>query len=116
MSHKTLVTSNEVTNLLYIAATKPWYEDFMNSLPIAGIEERFVGGTLRYRMKDTAAEGKVKAKTGTLNGVTSLAGYAETKDGETLIFSVIINNHLDDTAYGLLDEIAVIIANYKRDS
>ena len=115
MSHKTLVTSNEVTNLLYIVQTKPWYEDFMNSLPVAGIEERFVGGTLRYRMKDTAAEGKVKAKTGTLNGVTSLAGYAETKDGETLIFSAIINNHLDDTAYGLLDEIAVIISNYKRE-
>ena len=116
MSHKTLVTSNEVTNLLYLAGTKPWYEDFMNSLPVAGIAERFVGGTLRYRMNGTAAEGKVKAKTGTLNGVTSLAGYAETKDGETLIFSVIINNHLDDTTYGLLDEIAVILANYKRES
>jgi serine-type D-Ala-D-Ala carboxypeptidase/endopeptidase (penicillin-binding protein 4) len=115
MSHKTLVTANEVTNLLYTAQTKPWYEDFMNSLPVAGIEERFVGGTLRYRMNGTAAEGKVKAKTGTLNGVSSLAGYVETKDGETLIFSAIINNHLDDTAYGLLDEIAVTIANYKQE-
>ncbi|QUW20584.1 D-alanyl-D-alanine carboxypeptidase/D-alanyl-D-alanine-endopeptidase [Sporosarcina sp. Marseille-Q4063] len=115
MSHKTLVTANEVTNLLYIAGTKSWYEDFVNSLPVAGKEERFVGGTLRYRMNGTAAEGKVKAKTGTLNGVTSLAGYAETKDGETLLFSAIINNHLDDTAYGLLDEIAMIIANYKRE-
>ncbi|WP_246231606.1 D-alanyl-D-alanine carboxypeptidase/D-alanyl-D-alanine endopeptidase [Sporosarcina jiandibaonis] len=115
MSHKTLVTANEVTNLLFIAQTKPWYDDFVNSLPVAGIEERFVGGTLRYRMNGTAAEGKVKAKTGTLNGVSSLAGYAETKDGETLIFSAIINNHLDDTAYGLLDELAVIIANYQRD-
>jgi serine-type D-Ala-D-Ala carboxypeptidase/endopeptidase (penicillin-binding protein 4) len=66
-------------------------------------------------MNSTAAEGKVKAKTGTLNGVSSLAGYVETKDGETLIFSAIINNHLDDTAYGLLDEIAVTIANYKQE-
>ncbi|MBO1913934.1 D-alanyl-D-alanine carboxypeptidase, partial [Microvirga sp. 3-52] len=74
MSHKTLVTANEVTNLLYLAQEKPWYEEFMNSLPVAGIEERFVGGTLRYRMNGTAAENKVKAKTGTLNGVSSLAG------------------------------------------
>ena len=54
-----------------------------------------VGGTLRFRMKETAAEGNVRAKTGTLNGVTSLAGYVETQDDEDLIFSVIINNHLD---------------------
>ena len=82
MSHKTLVTANEVTNLLYIAQTKPWYEDFVNSLPVAGIEERFVGGTLRYRMNGTAAEGKVKAKTGTLNGVASWQGMRKRKTGK----------------------------------
>lgn len=111
MSHKTLVTANEVTKLLYVAREKPWYPTFLNSLPVAGNEERFVGGTLRYRMKGTAAAGNVKAKTGTLNGVTSLAGYVETKGGEELIFTMIINNHLDDTAYELLDQIAVMLAS-----
>lgn len=115
MSHKTLVTANEVTNLLYAIQTKSWYPEFLNSLPVAGVEERFVGGTLRYRMKETAAVGNVKAKTGTLNGVTSLAGYVESKDGETLIFTVIINNHLDDSTYELLDQIAVMLANYQKD-
>ena len=112
MSHKTLVTANEVTKLLYAIQTKSWYPEFLNSLPVAGVEERFVGGTLRYRMKETAAAGNVRAKTGTLNGVTSLAGYVESKDGETLIFTVIINNYLDDSTYELLDQIAVMLANH----
>ena len=113
MSHKTLVTANEITKLLNNVQTKPWYPVFLNSLPIAGNEERFVGGTLRNRMTDTSAAGNVKAKTGTLNGVSSLSGYVETKDGETLIFSIIINNHLDEKTYEVLDQIAVILANHK---
>lgn len=115
MSHKTLVTANEVTKLLYAVQEKPWYPAFLNSLPVAGVEERFVGGTLRYRMKETAAAGNVRAKTGTLNGVTSLAGYVESKSGEGLIFTVIINNHLDDSTYELLDQIVVMLANHESD-
>ena len=114
MSHKTLVTANEVTKLLNSVQTKPWYPVFLKSLPVAGHDERFVGGTLRGRMKDTAAAGNVKAKTGTLNGVTSLSGYVETKDGETLTFAVIINNQLDETTYKVLDQIAVILSNHKE--
>ena len=115
MSHKTLVTANEVSKLLYTVQEKPWYPTFLNSLPVAGINERFVGGTLRYRMKETAAVGNVRAKTGTLNGVTSLSGYVDTNNGGNFIFTVIINNHLDDTAYELLDQIAVLLANYTHE-
>ena len=113
MSHKNLVTANEITKLLYSVQSKPWYPTFLNSLPIAGNDERFVGGTLRNRMKGTAATGNVKAKTGSLNGVTALSGYAETRDGETLIFSVMINNYLNDTTYEVHDKIAVVIASYQ---
>lgn len=109
MSHKTLVTANEVTKVLYSVQAKSWYPVFLKSLPVAGADERFVGGTLRYRMKGTTAEGNVRAKTGTLNGVASLAGYAESKDGEDLIFSIIINNHLDEKIYEVIDQIAVAI-------
>lgn len=110
MSHKTLVTTNEVTKLLYVAQEKSWYPAFLESLPIAGYDERFQGGTLRYRMSNTVATGKVRAKTGTLNGVTSLAGYVEKSDGDDLIFSVIINNHLDDSTYDVIDQIVVMLA------
>lgn len=59
------------------------------SLPIAGID-----GTLKNRMKKTAAYRRVRAKTGTLTGVISLAGYAETANKHTVAFVIINQNTL----------------------
>ena len=114
MSHKNLVTANEVTKLLYAAQTKSWYPAFLNALPVAGNEDRFIGGTLRHRMKGTAAAGNVQAKTGALNGVTALSGYVTTKDGELLIFSIMVNNYLSDKTVEVLDAIAITLANYQK--
>jgi serine-type D-Ala-D-Ala carboxypeptidase/endopeptidase (penicillin-binding protein 4) len=61
--------------------------NFQSALPVAGRS-----GTLAERMKGTAAEGRVHAKTGTLSNVRSLAGYATTLDGDTLVFAFMANN------------------------
>ena len=53
------------------------------SLPIAGVD-----GTLKSRMKDTFTQGNVRAKTGTLSRVISLAGYCKAANGHTLCFSI----------------------------
>lgn len=63
----------------------------VESLPIAGID-----GTLKKRMKNSVAEGWVRAKTGYLDGVVSLAGYAGKKDGEVLTFSFLYNGPRDE--------------------
>lgn len=63
----------------------------LESLPIAGID-----GTLKKRMKDTPAQGFVRAKTGYLNGVVSLAGYAGRRDGSILTFSFLYNGPRDE--------------------
>ncbi len=60
---------------------------FVESLPIAGRD-----GTLAARLMKTPAEGRVRAKTGTVDNVRAIAGYVETADGETLVFSMIANN------------------------
>lgn len=60
---------------------------FRRSLPIAGVD-----GTLRNRMKGTAAEGRVFAKTGTVSGVSNLAGYVETESGRNLAFVILCQN------------------------
>lgn len=54
------------------------------SLPIAGED-----GTLKKRMKDSSAHLNVRAKTGTVTGVSSLAGYALASNNHMLVFSII---------------------------
>jgi D-alanyl-D-alanine carboxypeptidase/D-alanyl-D-alanine-endopeptidase (penicillin-binding protein 4) len=41
---------------------------------------------------NTAAEGKIQGKSGTMSRVKSYAGYAQTRSGKTLIFTIIVNN------------------------
>ena len=59
----------------------------MSVLPIAGVD-----GTIRNRMKGTAAQGNVHAKTGTLVMARSLSGYVTTANQRMLIFSFLCNN------------------------
>lgn len=83
---------NKVNSDLYIRLLKYMYDDvntfdyFYASLAIAGID-----GTLRNRMKGTEAEKNVHAKTGTLNSVSTLAGYAVTRDLELVLFYIAMN-------------------------
>lgn len=113
MSHVNLIPSNEVTNLLVAVQNEPWYKTFLSSLPVAGISDRFTGGTLRNRMKTEPTVGNVKAKTGTLTAVSALSGYATTKDGELLTFSILINNDLAAVT-PIEDQIATAIASYTK--
>lgn len=61
------------------------YDTILHSLPLSGIS-----GTMKNRTKNSAAYKKVYAKTGTVKGVCTLAGYAQAANGHTLAF-VILN-------------------------
>ncbi len=77
--------------------------EFVTSLPIAGID-----GTLKNRMKEGPAERWVRAKTGFLTGVVSLAGYAGRRDGTVLPFVLMYNGSADENKVrALFDQIAV---------
>ena len=67
------------------------YPAFISGLPIAGVD-----GTLKKRMKNSRAEGWVRAKTGYLDGVVSLAGYAGRQNGDVLTFSFLYNGPRDE--------------------
>ena len=77
-----------------------------DDLPVAGKT-----GTLRKRMKGTAAEGKIRAKTGTLNDVSALAGFATAASGEELTFAFVINGTLA-SSMTLGDQLGVALAQY----
>lgn len=74
----------EVAFLRYAYSNKDIYAYLYPALPIAGKD-----GTLEKRMKQTHAAGNVHAKTGTLTGISSLAGYCTAANGHELCFSII---------------------------
>jgi serine-type D-Ala-D-Ala carboxypeptidase/endopeptidase (penicillin-binding protein 4) len=99
-----LVTPRATVQLLRFDYRQPWGADYISSFPIAGID-----GTLETRMQGTAAAGRISAKTGGLDHVRALSGFATTVGGERLVFSMFGNNnpqHGRDSAIAI-DLIAV---------
>ena len=98
-----LVTPRAVVNCSIISSISPGARTFP-TFPIAGVD-----GTLENRMKDTPASGLIQAKTGGLDHVHALSGFATTLRGEYLVFTIFGNNNpqhgRDSTA--AIDAIAV---------
>ena len=69
--------------LLYARQRTNIYGHLYPSLPVAGED-----GTLRSRMRGTKAQYNIHAKTGTLEGVITLAGYATSSEGHELAFAI----------------------------
>jgi len=83
---------------------------FYRSLPL-------VGDGMRTRMTETAAYGRLRAKTGTLTGVSALSGYVTTAGGEELAFSLMVN-HSPSTARAraVQDSVGAWLADWVRDA
>ena len=82
------------------------YKPFYDALPIAGID-----GTLQYRMKKGKAFNNVHAKTGTVTGVSSLAGYVKNSAGDMIAFVIINQNILNGKdARNFQDKICELLA------
>ncbi|MCW5588770.1 MAG: D-alanyl-D-alanine carboxypeptidase/D-alanyl-D-alanine-endopeptidase [Legionellales bacterium] len=69
------------------------HNEFIDALPISGMD-----GTLRGRMQSPEIRSRVKAKTGTMKGVSNLSGYVFTHNNHVLVFSIMINNFVGKTA------------------
>ena len=74
----------EIQMLRYAYRNANIYLHLYPSLPVAGVD-----GTLKSRMKNVFTLGNVRAKTGTLAGIISLAGYCTASNGHRLCFAII---------------------------
>jgi D-alanyl-D-alanine carboxypeptidase/D-alanyl-D-alanine-endopeptidase (penicillin-binding protein 4) len=110
LSRMDQIAPDQLASLLGAARSRPWFPSWYEALPIAGKADRMVGGTLRNRMRGTAAEGRVHAKTGSLTGVSGLSGYVDTVSGERWVFSMVTNNSIGVNVKGLEDAVAVRLA------
>ncbi|MBU0973329.1 MAG: D-alanyl-D-alanine carboxypeptidase/D-alanyl-D-alanine-endopeptidase [Proteobacteria bacterium] len=110
LSRYNLTTADAVTGLLAAAYADPSVSPFfIKALAIAGRD-----GTLKERMKETPAQGVLKGKTGSMEGISALAGYTTTAAGDPLAFTMIMQNIAGPPgkARDLQDRLAVLLTTF----
>lgn len=87
LSRYNLLSPMQLSKLLYFAYhNKTVSSAFINALPIAGID-----GTMKYRLTDQRHGSRIHLKTGSMTGITALAGYLRTKHNGTVSFVIMVN-------------------------
>ena len=88
LSRRNRMTTRAITDLLTTMYSRfDIGPDFMSSLRVMGAD-----GVLSKRLIKSPARGKVRAKTGSLRGVSTLAGYIENQTGQKFAFALFLNN------------------------
>jgi D-alanyl-D-alanine carboxypeptidase/D-alanyl-D-alanine-endopeptidase (penicillin-binding protein 4) len=112
VSRYNVVTGGQIVALLrYLSAREDLAGTFEAALPVAGVD-----GTLERRMRGTAAEGRARAKTGTLQGVSSISGYVPSAEGERLVFSLMMEFFVGPSAprQAVQDSVVAALARFRR--
>jgi serine-type D-Ala-D-Ala carboxypeptidase/endopeptidase (penicillin-binding protein 4) len=107
LSRQNRTTPHDVVDLLVGLDRSAAAGPMRVSLAVAG-----KAGTLSDRMRRSAAKGRCRAKTGTLNGVSNLAGYCNSRSGTRLAFAILMNGVSVYTAHTLQDRMASVLARY----
>lgn len=110
LSRYNQVTPNQLLQVLNFAYhNNDTNYQFISSLPVSGVD-----GTLKHRMRNLAW--KVRAKTGTMQGIVSLAGYATSADKEPLAFVIMINGRNGSIWQyrELEDKVLMYLTHYSR--
>lgn len=106
MSSYNRVSPRTVVSLLRWGAAQPWGKDWRASFPVGGVD-----GTLARRFAGSPLQGRVWAKTGTVNGTSALSGYLLAASGRELTFSILANDVPDGaSALGAIDALLLRIA------
>jgi len=105
LSRANLRTAREWRRLLQAATAAPWGGQLRDALPLAGRT-----GTLAGRFQGTPAEGNVRAKTGTIIGGRSLAGYLTTTGGRQATFAVVVHGDGWRASLRAIDRLVVALA------
>lgn len=108
LSRYDLITPKAIVKVLNRDLDQPFGNLFFHSLPVGGRD-----GTLEKRMSPEFLVGNVIAKTGTINGASTLSGYVMAT-GDTLVFSMMMQNYLTsvDSIHPVQDSICSVLALY----
>lgn len=104
LSRSNGISASHLTALLHYMNTTSKYKDlFYKSLPVSG-----ESGTLKSLCKGQKGEGKIHAKSGTMNRIKSYAGYIESGSGKHYTFAIITNN-FEGSVSGIKREMEVLL-------
>ncbi len=111
LSYADQLSAHAVIKLLGAMSRRPDFATFRDSLAVAGVD-----GTLSGRMRGTAAQGNVHAKTGTLAAASCLSGYVTSANGHALTFAILVNGSglSLGNAIAAQDAIAVALARSRE--
>lgn len=104
MSIYNRISPRSMVELLAFAAQQPWFEAWLADQPIGGVD-----GSLERRFVGTALEGKIFAKTGTLNGANALSGVMIAASGRRLLFSILANDRPTGTRSAIAEMDAALV-------
>ncbi|MEQ9496661.1 MAG: D-alanyl-D-alanine carboxypeptidase/D-alanyl-D-alanine-endopeptidase [Deltaproteobacteria bacterium] len=84
--------------------------EFVSSLAVAGRS-----GTINGRFENSPAQLRLRAKTGSLTGVSALSGYVTTPTNDVLVFSVMMNDYAGRarTMWRIQDRIGIALARFR---
>ncbi|MEY3049249.1 MAG: hypothetical protein RL365_1287 [Bacteroidota bacterium] len=88
LSRKNRIAASHLCDLLDYMTKSSVSAEFFNSLPIAG-----KSGTIADLCKGASGEGRVFAKSGTMTGIKSYAGYIHTSSGKKLVFAFVVSGY-----------------------
>jgi len=106
LSEEDLTSPYEVVSLLVAVAPTPLGTVLRSKLAVAGRT-----GTLSMRMRDTGAAGRCVGKTGTLTGVSNLAGYCQSANGQLIAFAFFNDAIATESAHTFQDHMAITLAD-----
>jgi D-alanyl-D-alanine carboxypeptidase/D-alanyl-D-alanine-endopeptidase (penicillin-binding protein 4) len=112
LSRMDLVSPMQIVTLLrHMYQKKNLFAALYPSLSVMGVD-----GTVSTRLRDTKAQGNIRAKTGFLTGVRTISGYLTTADGEMLAFSILANNYTTPVSLvnNLQDLVLLRLVNFSR--
>lgn len=87
LSRTERISVGHLGQLLVSAYNSPIMPEFMASLPILALD-----GTVRKRLNDTPAQGRAHLKTGSLDGVSTIAGYVMNQENKRYVIVMFVNH------------------------
>jgi serine-type D-Ala-D-Ala carboxypeptidase/endopeptidase (penicillin-binding protein 4) len=111
LADRNRASATALVQTLQAIALSPNNTVYRASLPVAG-----ESGTLKNRFRNTPAQGRVAAKTGTIDGVVALSGYLSPPNYDPLTFSILANftNASPSVVRGAVDEMVLTLIQVRR--